>query len=98
MQRGCAAVAEVVDDYDFFDRDGFDAPGYPKLHFIEKSYAHDPTNWWAPNRACTEAMLRSAGFVIEQRPEEEVYLCRRGVRETHGYGAVYPAPGLGGGR
>jgi tRNA (mo5U34)-methyltransferase len=29
-----------------------------------------------PNKACVEAMLRSAGFVIEQNPEPEVYLCR----------------------
>jgi hypothetical protein len=42
----------------------FDEPGYPKLHFIERRYAGDPTNWWVPNRACAEAMLRSAGFAI----------------------------------
>ena len=33
---------------------------YPRLHFVERSYASDPTNWWIPNRACAEAMLRSA--------------------------------------
>ena len=31
----------------------------------------------SPNRACAEAMLRSAGFAILAHPEEEVYLCRR---------------------
>ena len=36
----------------------------PKMHFVERRYAHDPTNWWIPNRACAEAMLRSAGFEI----------------------------------
>ena len=51
----------------------FDEPGYPKLHFIEHRYADDPTNWWVPNRACVEAMLRSAGFEIVAHPEEEVY-------------------------
>jgi tRNA (mo5U34)-methyltransferase len=30
-----------------------------------------------PNRACVEAMLRSAGFTIDTRAEDEVYLCRR---------------------
>ncbi len=54
----------------------FDRPDYPVMHFIEKRYSGDPTNWWAPNRACTEAMLRSAGFRILSHPEEEVYLCR----------------------
>ena len=34
------------------------------------------TNWWIPNRACVEAMLRSAGFEILDHPEEEVFLCR----------------------
>jgi hypothetical protein len=48
----------------------------PKLHFVEHRYSHDPTNWWVPNRACVEAMLRSSGFAIESQPEAEVYLCR----------------------
>ena len=77
MQRGASEVAPVAEDYDFFEPAPFDDPGYPKLHFIENRYAGDPTNWWAPNRACTEAMLRSSGFRIEAHPEEEVYLCRR---------------------
>ena len=47
------------------------------MYFIEESYAGDPTNWWIPNRACAEAMLRSAGFEIVAHPESEVYVCRR---------------------
>jgi tRNA (mo5U34)-methyltransferase len=90
MQRGSAEVAPVADDYDFFEQGHFDAPGYPKLHFIEGRYAHDPTNWWAPNAAASQAMLRSAGFEIVDHPEEEVYVCRR-VARTGGPGAVYPA-------
>jgi len=31
-----------------------------------------------PNRACTEAMLRSAGFEILKRRGSEIYVCRRG--------------------
>jgi tRNA (mo5U34)-methyltransferase len=50
------------------------------MYFVEKRYAHDPTNWWIPNRACVEAMLRSSGFVIVDHPEDEVYICRRGER------------------
>ncbi len=93
MQRGSPRIAEVPQDADFWDTAGFDDPGYPKLHFIEHAYAHDPTNWWAPNRAASAAMLRSAGFVIEQHPEEEVFICRRVQRPAHAYGAVYPARG-----
>src|SRR5215211_6802742 len=92
MQRGSKEVEPVRGDYDFFEMDHFDNPAYPKMHFIEHRYAKDPTNWWAPNRACMEAMLRSAGFEIVAHPEDEVYVCRR-VEAPYGPGAVYPAAG-----
>ncbi|HEY8580169.1 MAG TPA: TIGR04290 family methyltransferase, partial [Beijerinckiaceae bacterium] len=92
MLRGSREVAPVRPDYDFFEQTHFDAPGYPKMHFIEHRYAGDPTNWWAPNNACAEAMLRSAGFTIESQPEQEVYICRRREEVWHD-GAVYPARG-----
>jgi hypothetical protein len=44
--------------------------------FVERKYAGDPSNWWIPNRAAAEAMLRSAGFEIVQHPAPEVFLCR----------------------
>lgn len=91
MQRGSKDVLTVEEDYDFFQQDLFDEPGYPKMHFIEHRYAGDPTNWWAPNRACTEAMLRSAGFTIEAHPEEEVFICRRIERPYDWTGPVHPA-------
>ncbi|EJW10369.1 Methyltransferase type 11 [Rhodovulum sp. PH10] len=77
MQRGSADVMETAENYDFWQTDPFDRPDYPRLHFVEKRYAGDPTNWWIPNRAAAEAMLRSAGFTIVDHPEDEVYLCRR---------------------
>ena len=49
--------------------------GWPKMAFIERSLAEDPTNWWAPNHACVEAMIRSAGFKISARPGHEMYCC-----------------------
>ncbi|HEX3942424.1 MAG TPA: TIGR04290 family methyltransferase [Acidobacteriaceae bacterium] len=76
MQRGSQEIAQIEQDYAFNAEAPFDRPGYPKLYFVEHRYSHDETNWWIPNRACVEAMLRSSGFSIEQRPEEEVYLCR----------------------
>ncbi len=90
MQRGSNAVRAQEQDYDFWRTDIFDEAEFPRLHFIEESYAGDPTNWWVPNRACTEAMLRSAGFVITAHPEDEVYICRR-TEAPYGAGAVYPA-------
>lgn len=90
MLRGSQEVEPVAPDYPFSATQHFDRPGYPKLHFIEHEYAQDWTNWWAPNRACAEAMLRSAGFAILERPEDEVYLCRAAERPSRD-GAVYPA-------
>jgi tRNA (mo5U34)-methyltransferase len=78
LQRGSDEIEPLDDDYHFWVTEIFDKPGYPKLHFVERKYSEDPTNWWIPNRACVEAMLRSAGFAIIDRPEAEVYLCRRG--------------------
>jgi tRNA (mo5U34)-methyltransferase len=77
MMRGSADTPEIAGDYPFEERALFDQPGYPRLHFVERRYAHDPTNWWIPNRACAEAMLRSAGFGIVSSPIPEVLLCRR---------------------
>jgi tRNA (mo5U34)-methyltransferase len=95
MQRGSNRVVEVDKDYDFWTTDHFESAEYPKLHFIEHGYADDPTNWWIPNRSCSEAMLRNAGFVIAAHPEPEVYLCRRGKRPQPD-GAVYPVRRDGG--
>jgi tRNA (mo5U34)-methyltransferase len=90
MQRGSRAIEEVAEDYSFWETAQFERPGFPKMHFIEHRYANDPTNWWAPNAACTEAMLRSAGFEILHHPEQEVYVCRR-AQAPAGAEAVYPA-------
>jgi tRNA (mo5U34)-methyltransferase len=90
MLRGSAETEEVAADYPFSERDLFDRPGAPRLHFVEHRFAGDPTNWWIPNAACAEAMLRSAGFEILSRPEGEVWLCRRQARPEWS-GAVYPA-------
>jgi tRNA (mo5U34)-methyltransferase len=89
MLRGSATVETLKENYDFWATDLFDRDSFPKLHFVEQKFANDWTNWWIPNRACVEAMLRSAGFVITQHPETEVYICRRGAR-PYMAGAVYP--------
>ncbi len=76
MQRGSRDLVEIEPDYDFKESAFFEAPAYPKLHFIEERYSNDETNWWVPNRACAEAMLRSSGFDLLEHPEQEVYVCR----------------------
>ena len=77
MVRGSAEVSPLQPDYPFSETDVFDRPDFPKLHFIEQKYAGDATNWWVPNRACAEAMLRSAGFSVIAHAASEVFLCRR---------------------
>jgi tRNA (mo5U34)-methyltransferase len=89
LQRGDHRLADLAADYPFSERHVFDDPAYPKLHFVERSYAADPTNWWFPNRACAEAMLRGSGFEILAHPEEEVYVCRH-VERGGGAGADRP--------
>lgn len=77
MLRGSADAASVEDDYPFEETGVFSNDSFPKMHFIEKKYCGDETNWWLPNRACVEAMLRSSGFEILEHPEEEVFICAR---------------------
>jgi tRNA (mo5U34)-methyltransferase len=90
MQRGNDGMEPVAPDYPFWDTEIFNRPDFPRLHFIEAAYASDPTNWWIPNRACSEALLRSAGFEILSHPEQEVFICRR-QELPDGPRAVYPA-------
>ncbi|MEN3337193.1 MAG: tRNA (mo5U34)-methyltransferase [Acidobacteriota bacterium] len=82
MLRGSAEAGAVDPDYVFWQTEHFEAPSYPRMYFVEHKYSGDPTNWWIPNRACAEAMLRSAGFEIVAHPEAEVFVCRRGAGEA----------------
>jgi tRNA (mo5U34)-methyltransferase len=68
-------VMDPVEDLAIENRDSMLEPGWPKMAFIENSLAGDYTNWWAPNHAAVEAMLRSGGLKVLNRPDHEVYLC-----------------------
>ncbi len=96
MIRGSQGRFPVDADYPFEETAVFDHPSWPRLHFVEHAYAHDETNWWVPNRACVEAMLRSAGFTPRGVPGTELYLCGVGEPSAWG-GAVYPAGAATGG-
>jgi tRNA (mo5U34)-methyltransferase len=76
LTRGSEEIEPVKADYPFSEVDVFNRPGFPVMHFIEKNYSEDPTNWWIPNRACSEAMLRSAGFGIEAKADDDTFVCR----------------------
>ena len=76
LLRGSTEVAATAEDYPFSEEQVFEQPGFPRMVFVEHSYSADPTNWWLPNRAGAEAMLRSAGYQILSHPEPEVFVCR----------------------
>lgn len=83
LLRGSALNMDVDEDYSFSETGIFDRPEFPRMYFIERRYSKDPTNWWIPNRACAEAMLRSSGFRITGHPEPEVFICMREDRESY---------------
>ena len=64
-----------TDGHDFSSREAMLEPGWPKMAFIEHNFAGDPTNWWAPNHACVEAMLRAGGLKVTEALPHELYLC-----------------------
>jgi tRNA (mo5U34)-methyltransferase len=68
-------VAPVPIDLSLEERDQLARPDAPHMAFIEHRLAHDRTNWWAPNHACVEALLRSSGMRVRARPGHEIYLC-----------------------
>ena len=58
-------------------------PGWPRAAFVEHKLAGDPTNWWAADAACVEAMARSAGLRVTERPGHEIWICERDAENDH---------------
>ncbi|HZP66315.1 MAG TPA: TIGR04290 family methyltransferase [Rudaea sp.] len=71
-------VCDVPEDIGLDERERFLDRGWPKMAFIEKRLREDVTNWWAPNHACVEALLRASGFEVRERIADECYLCAVG--------------------
>jgi tRNA (mo5U34)-methyltransferase len=86
MIRGSEETRAWQDDYHFWNKEVFSDSRFPCMYFIENRYAGDPTNWWIPNRAAAEAMLRSSGLEIVSHPEAETWVCEpRNVRRDGSY-------------
>jgi tRNA (mo5U34)-methyltransferase len=62
-------------DHPIDEREVLKEPGWPHMAFIEHRFAGDPTNWWVPNHAAVEAMLRSSGMDVRAHLGHEIYLC-----------------------
>jgi tRNA (mo5U34)-methyltransferase len=84
MLRGSDQVLDWEENYHFWNKEIFESPEFPRMHFIEHRYADDYTNWWIPNRACAEAMLRSSGLEILAHPESETWLCEPRTAQREG--------------
>lgn len=69
------AVYEPPRDLPFEQRQELIRLDWPHMAFIEHRMAKDPTNWWVPNHAAVEALLRSTGMRIIGYPGHEIYLC-----------------------
>jgi tRNA (mo5U34)-methyltransferase len=69
------AIKPLKEDYDINDRAEMLGNGWPKMAFVENKLAGDPTNWWVPNQAAIEAMMRTCGFKTHNNPIDETYIC-----------------------
>jgi tRNA (mo5U34)-methyltransferase len=86
MVRGSERIRRWDEDYSFRNQEIFRDPDFPVMYFIEQSYANDPTNWWIPNAAAVEGMLRSSGLRILDQPEAETWICEpAGVKKAGSY-------------
>ncbi len=65
---------DTSEPFGFDERERMTARGWPRMAFIENSFAGDNTNWWAPNRACVHAMLRDVGFAVTAEPAHEIFV------------------------
>jgi tRNA (mo5U34)-methyltransferase len=73
--------AEAPADLRLGERARMRASGWPTMAFIERSLAGDPTNWWAPDAAAVEAMVRTSGLEPVAAPGHEIWICRRRARD-----------------
>jgi tRNA (mo5U34)-methyltransferase len=71
------------EDIEIGERKRLLEPEWPRAAFIEHKLAGDPTNWWAADQACVEAMARSAGLRIADHPAHEVWICERDEIQDH---------------
>lgn len=62
-------------DLSIEQREALEEPGWPRMAFVEGRMEGDPTNWWIPNSAAVESLLRSSGLRLKGRPGHEMYLC-----------------------
>jgi tRNA (mo5U34)-methyltransferase len=68
-------VYPSTQDHPIDAREVLQEPAWPRMAFIEHRFAGDPTNWWVPNHAAVEALLRSSGMDVRAHLGHEIYMC-----------------------
>ena len=68
---------ETPPDVDMDHRMRLCVEDWPSMAFVEHALAGDPTNWWVPNASAVEAMLRTTGMQVIDRPGHEIWVCQR---------------------
>jgi tRNA (mo5U34)-methyltransferase len=63
------------ENIELMDREPLREQGWPRMAFIERRMAGDPTNWWAASHAGVLALLRSSGLSVQSQPGHEIYVC-----------------------
>lgn len=66
---------ESPSDFPLEQRQMLAEAAWPKMAFVEKKMAKDPTNWWVLNQSGALALLRSTGFEKIQKIGHEMFLC-----------------------
>ncbi len=84
MIRGSEQARHWEKNYHFWNKEIFKSWDFPAMYFIENKYADDPTNWWIPNVAAAQAMLRSSGLDIVAHPELETWVCEPRTAQRNG--------------
>jgi tRNA (mo5U34)-methyltransferase len=68
-------IYQDTEDHPIDQREVLNEPGWPRMAFVEHRFAGDPTNWWIPNHAAAQALLRSSGMRVTAHLGHEIYLC-----------------------
>jgi tRNA (mo5U34)-methyltransferase len=89
-------TVEPPEDLSLDERDRLLEPGWPTMAFVERAMAGDPTNWWLANASAVEAMIRSTGLRVVDRPGHEIWLCEREAPSPHTAELHAAAHGRGG--
>ncbi len=77
------SVAEIPEDVPIHDRSQLAQEGWPKMAYVERYLAGDPTNWWVCNHAAVLGLLRDAGMNVIANPGEEMYVCKPNGEGAH---------------